>query len=55
MENNDKECQLLSLLYRVDELLLELKDGGSESQDYKDLSMIINNLEIHLSEQQDLK
>jgi len=55
MVNNDKECQLLSLLYRVDELLLELKDGGSESQDYKDLTRIINNLEIHLSEQQDLK
>ena len=54
MESNNRECQLLSLLYRVDELLLELRDGGKESEDYKDLSRIIKNLENHLSQQQDL-
>lgn len=53
MEN--KEHQLLALLYRVEELLLELMVSGSESEDYKKLQDIIINLEKHLSDEQDLK
>lgn len=53
-DEHSRECQLLALLYRVEELLIELKDGGSESQDYKDLERIIKNLENHLSNSQDL-
>lgn len=53
-DEHSRECQLLALLYRVEELLIELKDGGSESQDYKDLERIIKNLEKHLSNSQDL-
>jgi len=51
---NRKEYQLLALLYKVEELLLELRSGGKESQDYKDLVKIIVNLENHLKDQQDI-
>lgn len=52
---NDKsrECHLLALLYRVEELLIELRDGGKDSQDYKDLTRIIKNLENYLIDQRD--
>lgn len=49
-----KEHQLLALLYKVEELLMELRSGGKESQDYKDLVRIIVNLENHLKDQQDI-
>lgn len=51
---NKKEHQLLALLYKAEELLLELRSGGEESQDYKDLVKIIVNLENHLKDQQDI-
>lgn len=51
MKNNQKETQLLALLYKVEELLVELRDGGKESQDYKDLSRIIKNLEDYLQDE----
>jgi hypothetical protein len=51
---NKKEHQLLALLYKVEELLMELISGGKESQDYKDLVRIIVNLENHLKDQQDI-
>lgn len=51
-DKNQREHQLLALLYRVEELLVELKDGGKESQDYKDLSRIIKNLENYLQDEQ---
>ncbi len=51
---NQKEHQLLALLYRVEELLLELRDGGENSDDYKKLTVIIKNLESHLQDNQDL-
>jgi hypothetical protein len=53
MENR-KEHQLLALLYKVEELLMELRSGGKESQDYKDLVRIIVNLENHIKDQQDI-
>ena len=53
MENR-KEHQLLALLYKVEELLMELRSGGKESQDYKDLVRIILNLENHLKDQQNM-
>lgn len=55
MKMENKEHQLLALLYRVEELLLELRSGGSQSEDYKKLQVIIINLEKHLSDEQDLK
>ena len=51
---NRKEHQLLALLYKVEELLMELRSGGKESQDYKDLVRIIVNLETYLKDQQNL-
>lgn len=51
--NNSSECQLLALLYRVEELLIELRDGGKDSHDYKDLTRIIKNLENYLVDQRD--
>lgn len=51
---SQKEHQLLALLYRVEELLLELRDGGENSDDYKKLTVIIKNLESHLQDNQDL-
>jgi CRISPR/Cas system-associated protein Csx1 len=51
---NRKEHQLLALLYKVEELLIELKTGGVESEDYKDLEKIIMNLENYLKGRQDL-
>lgn len=51
---NQKEQQLLALLYKVEELLTELILGGKESQDYKDLVRIILNLENHLNNRQDI-
>ena len=51
--NNSRECQLLALLYRVEELLIELRDGGKDSQDYKELIRIIKNLENYLVDQRD--
>ena len=51
---NQKEQQLLALLYKVEELLMELRSGGKESQDYKDLVRIIVNLENHLKDQQNM-
>ena len=51
---NRKEHQLLALLYKVEELLMVLRSGGKESQDYKDLVRIIVNLENHLKDQQDI-
>ena len=53
MENR-KEHQLLALLYKVEELLMELRSGGKESQDYIDLVRIIVNLENHIKDQQDI-
>ena len=53
MENR-KEHQLLALLYKVEELLMELRSGGKESQDYKYLVRIIVNLENHIKDQQDI-
>lgn len=49
-----KEHQLLALLYKVEELILELRTGGKESKDYKDLVRIILNLENYLKNQQDI-
>jgi hypothetical protein len=49
-----KEHQLLALLYKVEELLMELRSGGKESEDYKDLVRIIVNLETYLKDQQNL-
>ena len=49
-----KEHQLLALLYKVEELILELRAGGKESKDYKDLTRIIVNLENYLKDQQDM-
>lgn len=49
---NTKEHQLLALLYRVEELLLELK--STDSEDYKNLVKIIINLEKKLTDKQDL-
>ena len=54
MEKNNKEHQLLALLYRVEELLLELRVGGKDSEDYKNLVVIINNLEDYLQNNQDI-
>jgi len=54
MNNQSKEHQLMALLYRVEELLLELRSGGKESDDFKKLSVIIKNLETHLQNNQDL-
>lgn len=54
MINHSKENQLLALLYRVEELLLELRVGGKESDDFKKLSVIIKNLETYLQNNQDL-
>jgi hypothetical protein len=51
---SQKEHQLLALLYRVEELLEELREGGKESDDYKKLTVIIKNLESHLQDNQDL-
>jgi hypothetical protein len=44
----------MALLYRVDELLLELRAGGKDSEDYKRLAIIIKNLENYLQDEQDL-
>ncbi len=49
---NKREHQLLALLYKVEELLIELRAGGKESEDYKDLVKIIVNLENYLKDQQ---
>lgn len=54
MINQSKEHQLLALLYRVEELLLELRSGGNESDDFKKLSVIIKNLETHLQNNKDI-
>ena len=54
MELN-KEHQLLALLYKVEELIAELRVGGKDSLDYKRLGAIIINLEKHLGDKQDLK
>jgi len=54
MEIN-KEHQLLALLYKVEELLSELRLGGKDSLDYKRLQAIIINLEKHLGDEQDLQ
>tara|TARA_B100000927_G_scaffold90875_1_gene73531 strand:- start:269 stop:457 length:189 start_codon:yes stop_codon:yes gene_type:complete len=54
MESNSRECELLSLLYRSEELLLEIMDGCKDNQDYMYLSIIIKNLEDKISQQQDL-
>lgn len=51
---NKREHQLLALLYKVEELLMELRAGGKDSQDYKDLVRIITNLENYLQDEQDL-
>ena len=51
---NQREHQLLALLYKVEELLLELRVGGKDSQDYKDVTRIIKNLEDYLQDEQDL-
>jgi hypothetical protein len=51
---NNREHQLLALLYRVEELLLELRVGGKNSKDYKDLTRIIKNLEKYLQDEQDM-
>lgn len=51
---NNREHQLLALLYRVEELLVELRAGGKDSQDYKDLTRIIKNLENYLQDEQDI-
>lgn len=52
--DKNKEHQLLALLYKVEELLEELRIGGKDSLDYKRLQVIIANLEKHLSDEQDL-
>jgi hypothetical protein len=52
--DNKREHQLLALLYRVEELLMELRAGGKDSDDYKDLVRIITNLEKYLTDEQDL-
>jgi hypothetical protein len=54
INSNQKEHQLLALLYRVEELLLELRVGSKESDDYKSLENIIKNLENHIQNNQDL-
>ena len=54
MVDNKREHQLLALLYKVEELLLELRAGGEESKDYKDLTRIIVNLENYLKDQQNM-
>jgi len=54
MGNDNREHQLLALLYRVEELLLELRVGGKDSKDYKNLIIIINNLENHIQNNQDI-
>ena len=54
MVDNKREHQLLSLLYKVEELLMELRAGGKESEDYKDLTKIIVNLENYLKDQQNM-
>lgn len=50
----NKEHQLLALLYRVEELLMELREGGKDSEDYKRLTIIISNLERYLQDNQDI-
>ena len=54
MSKNNREHQLLALLYRVEELLLELRVGGKDSEDYKNPVVIINDLEDHLQNNQDI-
>lgn len=54
MRSNDREHQLLALLYKVEELLMELRAGGKDSKDYKDLTRIISNLENYLQDEQDM-
>jgi len=54
MVDNKREHQLLALLYKVEELILELRAGGKDSQDYKDLVKIILNLENHLKDQNNM-
>jgi len=54
MVDNKKEHQLLALLYKVEELLLELRVGGKESKDHQDLIRIIVNLENYLKDQQSI-
>ena len=54
MSSQNREHQLLALLYKVEELLLELRSGGKDSDDYKKLSVIIKNLETNLQNNQDL-
>lgn len=49
----NKEHQLLALLYRVEELLLEIKTGSNYNEDYEDLEKIIINLEKRLSTEED--
>ena len=51
---NQREHQLIALLYRVEELLAELRAGGKDSEDYKRLTIIIKNLETYLQDNQDL-
>ena len=51
---NQKEHQLMALLYKVEELLVELRTGGKDSKDYERLSIIIKNLEDYLQDEQDL-
>ena len=53
-DENKKEHQLLAHLYKVEELLLELRSGGKESQDYKDLEKIIVNLKNYLRDKQNI-
>jgi hypothetical protein len=54
MKPNYREHQLLALLYKVEELLVELREGGKDSEDYKDLTRIIKNLETYLKDEQGL-
>ena len=54
MVDNKREHQLLALLYKVEELILELNVIGKESEDYKTLNNIIVRLENHLKNQQDI-
>jgi hypothetical protein len=54
MMKNQREHELMALLYRVEELLVELRAGGKDSEDYKRLTRIINNLESYLQDEQDL-
>lgn len=51
---DQKEHQLLTLLYSAEDLLVELRDGGEDSDDYKRLSIIIKNLETYLQFKQDI-